>query len=174
MVNTFAKDIIPETEAERFKALEYYNILNTLPDKYFNDLAKIMAVTFNTPIALVSLVGHEDVYFKGNSGMEGIDKVDRGSSLCSLAILDPNPTVFKNALVEPCLLKNPLVAGEFGLRFYAGAPIITSDGFNIGTVCVVGKQERDFSEKETEILQLFAENAMHEIEMRKTLEYSQY
>ncbi len=166
MMNTITKEIIPANEAGRMKALEYYDILNDLPDKYFSNLARIISVTFNAPIALVSLVAKEEVHFKGNFGMEGIDKVSRGESLCSLAVLDANPTIFKDALNEPCLLKNPLVAGEFGLRFYAGAPIITKNGFNIGTVCIVGKHPRNFSEKEAETLQLFAENVMHEIEMR--------
>lgn len=167
MVNTFGKEIIPDNEETRFQALAYYDILNTLPDQYFNNLAGIIAKTFNTPIGLISLVAQEEVYFKGNSGMEGTDKVDRGKSLCSLAILEPMPTVFKDARKEPCLLKNPLVAGEFGLQFYAGAPITTKEGFHIGTACVVDKQPRDFSEAEIALLQQFAETAMREIEKRK-------
>ena len=98
--------------------------------------------------------------------MEDVERVPRGESLCSLAILEPEPTVFKDALQEPCLLRNPLVTGKFGLRFYAGAPIMTKEGFNIGTVCIVAKEPRDFSEKEKNLLVLFAENAMLEIEIR--------
>lgn len=172
MVSTFNKPIIPENEAERVKALKYFDILNTLPDRYFSNLARIIAVTFDAPIALVSLVGDEDVIFKGNFGMKGVDKVDRGKSLCSLAVLDPEPTIFRDAIKEPCLLRNPLVVGEFGLRFYAGAPIITKEGFAIGTVCIVGKEPREFNEGETEILKLFAENAMHEIEMRGIIKHT--
>lgn len=166
MINTFNKPIIPDNETLRLAALEYFDILNDLPDMYFTNLAHIIATTFNSPIALVSLVGEEMVHFKGNFGMEGVNKVDRGKSLCSLAILDPEPTIFYDTLKEPCLLRNPLVIGEFGLRFYAGAPIVTKEGFNIGTVCIVGKEPREFSEREKNLLVLFAENAMHEIEMR--------
>lgn len=172
MINTFNKSIIPDNEINRFKALDYFDILNTLPDRYFNNLARIIAVTFDAPIALVSLVGAEDVIFKGNFGMKGIDRVDRGKSLCSLAVLDVEPTIFRDAIKEPCLLRNPLVVGEFGLRFYAGAPIITKEGFAIGTVCIVGKEPRDFNEDETEVLKLFAENAMHEIEMRGIIKHT--
>jgi GAF domain-containing protein len=64
-------------------------------------------------------------------------------------------------------MSNPLVAGEFGLRFYAGAPIITPDGFNIGTVCVVDKKPRSFSELEQELLVQFAQSAMDAIIDRK-------
>lgn len=170
MDNKFGIEIIPENENERLEALRYYNVLNNLPDRYFTNLAHIIAATFNTPIALITLVSKEDVIFKGNAGMEGVEKVDRGISLCSLAILNPKPTVFNNALDEPCLLSNPLVVGEFGLRFYAGAPITTPGGFHIGSVCVVDKEPRQFSDNEKVILQRFAENAMHEIEMRKAIQ----
>ena len=169
MNNTFDKQIIPENEEQRLKALEYYNILHTLPDGYFSNLAHIIATTFHTPIALISLVGEETVFFKGNFGMEGVNTADRGVSLCSLAIMEDDPTIFNNTLEEQCLLKNPLVAGEFGLRFYAGAPITTREGFHIGTVCVVDKEPRDFTLEDTDLLVLFAENAMHEIEMRGEL-----
>ena len=164
--NTFGKNIIPENEEERLKALYRYKLLKNLPEGYFSNLAHIIARVFNTPIALVSLVDKEEVVFKGNVGMEGTDKVPRGQSLCSLAILDPEPTVFVDSLNEPCLLANPLVTGEFGLRFYAGAPIVTDDGFAIGTVCVVDKEPRTFSEKEEEMLKSFAKTAMSELKTR--------
>ncbi len=166
MENTFNRNIIPANESQRLEALEYYEVICDLPDKYFTNLAHVIATTFNTKIALVSIVAEEDVYFKGNFGMEDIEKVDRGKSLCSLAILDAEPTVYTDALKEPCLLNNPLVIGDFGLRFYAGAPIITKQGFSIGTVCVVDKEPREFSQREKDLLVLFAENAMMEIEMR--------
>ncbi len=166
MINTFNKPIISDSDKLRVAALEYFDILNDLPDSYFTNLAHIIAATFNSQIALVSLVGEEIVHFKGNFGMEGVNKMEREKSLCSLAILDPEPTIFNDTLKEPCLLRNPLVIGDFGLRFYAGAPIVTKEGFNIGTVCIVGKKPREFTESEKELLVLFAENAMHEIEMR--------
>lgn len=166
MVNTFNKDIVPSNDRQRLAALDYFEILNELPDRYFSNLAQIIALAFNSEIALVSLVGEKDVFFKGNFGMEGTDKLGRGESLCSLAILNPEPTIFGDALKEPCLLSNPLVIGEFGLRFYAGAPIITRGGFSIGTVCIVGKEPREFSQQEKNLLILFAKNAMIELESR--------
>jgi GAF domain-containing protein len=147
-------------------------VLDGYPDKYFNEQAFIIARTFNTPIALISLVGSEHVEFKGNFGMDGINTVPRGESLCSLAILDTQPTIFKDATQEPCLLNNPLVAGDFGLRFYAGVPLSTKQGIIIGTVCVVDKEPRDFSENETELLSRFANNVMQELEDRMVLKVS--
>ena len=167
--NSFGKRIIPVNEEERLRALARYKLLDNVPEGYFINLAQIIAKTFDAPIALVSLVDKEEVNFPGNFGMEDITEVARGISLCSLAVLDEEPTVFEDALKQPCLLANPLVTGEFGLRFYAGAPIVTSDGFAIGTVCIVDKEPRTFSHEEKAMLQDFANSAMGELEIRRTL-----
>jgi hypothetical protein len=108
MKNHFGKDIIPGNEEERLKAIRAYDLLDSLPEGYFTNLAHIIARTFNTPIALVSIVDKETVLFPGNYGMESTKVVSRGLSLCSLAVLDESPTIFPDALKEPCLLANPL------------------------------------------------------------------
>lgn len=166
MKNTFGIQIIPENDSDRVTELLSYVEINGLPDKYFSTITKIIAETFNTPIALISVVAKEHVEFKGNSGMEGVNVVDRGASLCSLAVLNADPTIFEDALKEPCLLNNPLVAGEFGLRFYAAAPLTTSKGFHIGAVCIVDKEPRPFSVKETALLKQFADTIMKELTIR--------
>jgi GAF domain-containing protein len=158
------KNIIPENDDERVNTLQRY--LEAIPQGYFTNLATIMAKTFDASIALVSFVDKDEVIFNGNIGMEDTTAVSRGLSLCSLAILDQSPTVIENALEEPCLLANPLVTESFGLRFYAGAPIVTKDGYAIGTACIVGKEPRKFSKEDKEILQYFAHVAMREVELR--------
>ena len=167
MNNSFGKNIIPANEAARLQALHEYQMVDSAPELFFNNLAHIVAQCFQAPIALVSLVDEEQVFFKANAGMPGTNKVPRGISLCSLAILDHHPTIFQDTLEEPCLLANPLVAGEFGMRFYAGAPIITPEGFAIGTVCVVDKKPREFSETDQELLVLFASSVMEAMQDRK-------
>ncbi len=169
MENTFGKPIIPINEEQRLLQLHLYTEPDNFPDKYFKAVAKTIARSFNTPIALISLVGSEHVTFKGNFGMEGVVSTPRGISLCSLAILDNNPTIYEDARKEPCLLNNPLVAGDFGLQFYAGVPLTTKEGFNIGTVCVVDKEPRDFSEQEVALLTKFAESIIGELENRHIL-----
>lgn len=167
MLNTFGKPIIPENDEERVEALHSYKILNSAAETYFNNMAHLIATSFESPIALISMVDKEKVFFKANVGMEGTDRVSRGISLCSLAILDPQPTIFEDALKEPCLLANPLVAGEFGLRFYAGAPIVTPEGFNIGTVCIIDKKPREFTPFDEDLLTRFASTVMEAIIERK-------
>lgn len=169
MENSFGISIIPPNESSRLASLHSYQILDSKPEAFFDNLAHIVARCFNVPIALISLVDEERVFFKANVGMPGVLNVSRGFSLCSLAILQPTPIVFNNALNEPCLLANPLVAGEFGLRFYAGAPIVTPDGYNIGTVCVVDKEARNFNPTDTLLLAEFAQSVMKEIERKKLL-----
>jgi GAF domain-containing protein len=166
MQNSFGRPIIPVDDEKRIHALERYRILDSAPEGFFDNLAQIMARCFDTPIALISLVDKERVFFKANVGMPETRNVSRGLSLCSLAILNDEPTVFENALAEPCLLANPLVAGAFGLRFYAGAPITNDEGFHLGTVCVVDKKARHFSQSDKELLQRFAHTVMKAIEKR--------
>jgi len=169
MKNTFGKPIIPANEKERLAALRYYLAITNLPQRFFHNLARIIAQAFNTPIALISMVEEDKVLFKGNSGLEGTTETSRGISLCSLAVLDNEPTVFEDALKEPCLLANPLVVGKFGLRFYAGAPITTPEGFHIGTVCVIDKHPRHFSEEDKKLLKQFAQSAMSLLEQRSSI-----
>lgn len=163
MQNSFGIQIIPGNDDARINALEKLHILDTNPEDFFDNLAKIVARCMDMPIALISLVDKERVFFKANVGMPGVQNIPRGISLCSLAILEPQPTVFNDALKEPCLLANPLVVGSFGLRFYAGAPITTEDGFHIGTVCVLDLKPREFSKQDKELLARFADSVMKAI-----------
>jgi len=167
MNNTFGIDIIPENEQDRLKSLHHYQILEAETEGSFKHIASLAAHIFKVPVALVSFVDSAKVWFKGNVGMEGTDKVDRGISLCSLSILSQEPTVFKNALDTKCLLTNPLVAGEFGLRFYAAVPLRTHDGFNLGAVCIVDKVPREFTDEDQVTLEYMAKLVMDELELWK-------
>jgi GAF domain-containing protein len=165
--NTFIGiNLIPENEEERLAKLQEYEIIDTPKEGAFNHIAAMAAHMFNIPIALISLVDADRVWFKANVGMEGVKSVPRGESLCSLAILNDGPTVFQDAIKEPCLLANPLVSGNFGLRFYAGAPLVTADGLNIGTLCIVDKEPREFSDADRKMLVNLASIVMDEIELR--------
>lgn len=166
MLNTFGKEIIPDNEQERLAALARYEVLDSPPEGAFDKIASLAQAVFSVPIALIALVDSKRVFFKANVGMEGTTQVHRGISLCSLAILQEEVTVFENASEDPCLLHNPLVAGSFGLRFYAGAPIITHDGYRVGTVCIVDHQPRQFSEGQRDILKQMASLVMNELELR--------
>jgi PAS domain S-box-containing protein len=164
--NTFGKNIIPDNDDERLDALRRYRIFNTAAESSFDNIAKLATQMFNVPISLISLVDADVVYYKANVGMGNAKTTNRGKSLCSLAVLEPEVTVFEDALKEPCLISNPNVAGDFGLRFYAGAPITTNDGYLIGTLCVIDKKPREFSAHEEALLKGLSKLVMDQIEMR--------
>lgn len=166
MNNTFGINIIPDNDEERVAALRRYKICGTPPEGAFDNVARLATQIFKVPISLISLVDAENVYFKANVGMGNARVSARGVSLCSLAVLKSEVTVFENAPNEPCLLTNPNVAGSFGLKFYAGAPITTHDGFLIGTLCIIDKTPRKFDNEQREILQSLAKIVMDEIELR--------
>jgi len=166
MENTFGKNIIPANDKQRIEELKRYQILDTPPENAFNNVARLATKIFKVPVSLISLVDAEQVFFKANIGMGNIRNTPRGVSLCSLSVLDPEVTVFENAPEEPCLLTNPNVAGNFGLRFYAGAPLTTANGFRIGTLCIIDKLPRKFTQADREMLEELAKIVMDEIELR--------
>ena len=164
MENTFNQDIILSNEQQRLAALRRYKIFNTEAEKSFKNIARLVAEIFNVSISMISLVDDEEVSFQSNVGME-TSIGPRGESFCSLTVLTPEVHVVENALVDPVVSRNPLVCGEFGLRFYAGAPLVTPDGFIIGTVCIVDTKPRVFSDHEKRILSGMAAVVMEQIEL---------
>ncbi|RNI31418.1 GAF domain-containing protein [Rufibacter latericius] len=170
MENTFGIAIIPDNEEERLDKLRSLHLLDTHREEgTFKHIAAMAARMFDVPIAMVNLVASEHVHTKGSAGMaEPLSLVPRGISLCSLAVLREETTVFQNALEEPCLLANPLVSGEFGLRFYAAAPLTTNDGYTIGAICLVDKEPRKFPETDQRVLENLASVVMENIERGTT------
>lgn len=164
--NTFGMNIIPDNDSERLLALKRYRIMDSPSEASFENIARLCTQIFNVPISLISLVDAERVFFKANVGMGKAKEANRGKSLCALAVLNPEPTIFEDALKEPCLIANPNVTGDFGLRFYAGAPLITHDGFLIGTLCIIDQQPRIFSKQEEIILKGLAIAVMDQLELR--------
>lgn len=167
--NTFNRNIIPATEPERLRDLAYYHslLMDLEQSKAFNHIAEMAARMFQVPIAVVNMVGADKVRALAAAGEISVgNEVERGVSLCSLAVLNNDPTVFKDALEEPCLLANPMVVGDFGLRFYAAAPITTKAGNHIGALCLVDKEPREFSEIDQKILAGLARIVMEELDER--------
>ena len=169
MKNTFTLPIIPDDDGKRLENLYSYQLLDTPFEETFDNITELTRSIFNTPIALISLVDKERVWFKSNVGMEDKREASRGTSLCALAILNDEVTVFEDALKEPCLLKNPLVVGSFGLKFYAGAPLVSERGYNIGSICIVDKKPRAFDQEERTNLKRIAHIVMDKMEARKAL-----
>jgi GAF domain-containing protein len=158
----------PANETKRIEALNRYNILDTPPDGSFDRITKLVATIFEVPIAIISLVDTERIWFKSAHGLS-VNQIDRVPGLCASAILSSDVYVIGDACKDPRSLANPLVAGEFGLRFYAAAPLQTEDQCNLGTLCIIDKTPRSLTEKEQKILKELADVVMDEMELRLSL-----
>lgn len=153
------------SEEERIKALKRYSILDTPPDGSFDKLTKLAATLLKVPIAIVSLVDTDRIWFKSKYGIDA-QQIDRDEGLCASVIFSDDLYLVEDASIDPRTLANPLVAGNFGLRFYAAVPLRTRDGFNLGTFCVIDKSPRTLNEEEEEILRDLRDIVMDQIELR--------
>ncbi|RYE01725.1 MAG: GAF domain-containing protein [Sphingobacteriales bacterium] len=152
-------------EQARVRVLHQYNLLDTPPDGSFDKMTRLAAKLFNIPIAIISLVDSDRIWFKSKYGLD-VNQISRDPGLCASAILSDDIYLVEDARNDSRTLANPLVAGEFGLQFYAAAPLRTHDGYNLGTFCVLDKQKRYFNSEQQEALKLFAEVVMEEVEFR--------
>ncbi len=159
---------MPHNEAERIAALQQYSILDTPRDGNFDHITALTALLFDVPIAIISLVDTDRIWFKSAFGLS-IHQVDRAPGLCASAILADDVYVINDAGNDPRALANPLVAGDFGLKFYAAVPLQTADHLNLGTLCIIDKVPRSISDKERQVLKLLGNIVMGEMDARLSL-----
>ncbi|CAN5766586.1 hypothetical protein BH24GEM1_BH24GEM1_28050 [soil metagenome] len=151
-------------EAERLAALRTYEILDTPPDGAFDRVTALAARHFAVPVALVSLVDEDRIWFKSRHGLEA-EQIPRSPGLCASVILSDEAYVVTNALEDPRTLTNPLVAGEMGLRFYAAAPLVTHDGYRLGTMNIIDFTPRELNSDGLWALHQFAGLVMDQMEL---------
>jgi len=157
--------ILPKNESQRMAAVRRYDILDTPPDGAFDRITAIAARRFDVPISIISVVDHDRIWFKSHHGLD-VKQIGRDPGLCASAILSRLPHVLSDASIDARSLANPLVAGDFGLRFYAGVPLQTQDGFNLGTLCVIDKEPRPVDQKQIDDLKDLASVVMDQMELR--------
>lgn len=154
-----------ETETKRIETLRKFDILDTPPDGTYDHIVKLVAKLLNVPIAIVSLVDTDRIWFKSAFGLD-VQQIPKEEGLCASAILSTDFYMVENALKDPRTLRNSLVTSEFGLKFYAAVPLTTSDGFNLGTLCVLDKKPRTLNETEQLILEDLAYVVIEQLELR--------
>lgn len=160
---------IPDNDAERIEALRAFDILDTPKEQSFDALTRLAARIFGVHIALVSLVDDERQWFKSAHGLEA-EQTPRDQAFCTYAIMEDVPLIVLDATLDDRFRNNPLVTGAPGIRFYAGAPLITRDLYHIGTFCIIDTKPRDgFHGFERNHLVDFAATTIDILEMRSRL-----
>ncbi len=137
-----APPLLPD-EAERLAVLRRLNVAGSGTEERFDRITRLAARTFNVPVVLVTLVGETHLHFKSRHGLEECS-IAREVSFCGHALLSGDALIVPDAALDPRFAHNPLVAGESGIRFYAGQPISTPDGHRLGTLCLIDHQPRQF------------------------------
>lgn len=157
---------LPHNEAGRLEALRRYNILDTPPEAGFDRITALAARLFNVPIALISLVDASRAWFKSAYGFD-LQEVQRQASICSYVPLADRVLVLPDVHQDQRFADNPLVHGDPGMRFYAGAPLRTHDGFTVGTLCILDSQPRDgLSHDQQTVLADLAALVVDELDLR--------
>lgn len=162
--------LIPDNEVERLRSLSATGLLDSGPEERFDRLTRIARHSFGVKVALVTLVDRDRQWFKSRQGLE-LEQTSRDVSFCGHAILRDDVFVVENALTDSRFADNPLVAGAPGIRFYAGAPLLSPDGFPLGTLCVIDDVSRSFSARDRKTLRDLADCVETEIGASQSRRY---
>ncbi len=153
-------------EKKRLEVLWQYDILDTLPEQAFDDLTELAACICEAPIALITLIDENRQWFKSTYGIS-VSETSRNISFCAHAILGDSLLVVHDAMADIRFADNPLVKCKPNIRFYAGAPLITKDGYMLGTICVLDQVPRDLTPIQEQALRVLSRFVVTQLEIRR-------
>ena len=155
-----------DSEKKRLKVLWQYDVLDTIPEALFDDLTELAAGICEAPIALISLVDEKRQWFKSKFGIT-VSETSRDVSFCAHAIQQPDLFIVPDATQDVRFASNPLVTSDPKIRFYAGAPLTTPDGYALGTLCVIDKVPRELRSEQKHALRILARHVVSQLELRR-------
>ena len=159
---------LPIDEKERLEALQHYEILDTDPEQSFDDITLLASHICDTPIALISLIEENRQWFKSKVGMTQ-SETSRDISFCAHGILQPDVFVVEDALEDERFASNPMVTGDAKIRFYAGAPLLSSDGHALGMLCVNDQVPRKLDKNQMDALRALSRQVVSQMELHQSL-----
>ncbi len=164
------KAVLPPDETQRLESLREYEMLDTSAEACFDDLTELAARICGAPIALISLIDEKRQWFKSRVGLD-VAETTRDIAFCAHAIQQKELFIVPDATLDARFADNPLVMGEPGIRFYAGAPLLAPDGHALGTLCVIDRVSREMNADQQQALRLLSRHVMAQFELhRRTLE----
>lgn len=157
---------VPENETKRLAALRRYRVLDTASEQIFDDFVELASYICETPIAIISLIDADRQWFKARIGLEGTE-TPREQAFCSYTILGDETMVVEDATADARFAQNPLVTSNPHIRFYAGAPLIDSEGNALGSLCVIDRKVRPLSTAQGKALATLGRQVIAQLESRR-------
>lgn len=161
--------LLPSNEKQRLEKLRSYEILDSIEEAAYDDITLIAAQICEAPIALISLLDVDRQWFKSRVGIS-VHQMPRNIAFCAHAILSPEEVlIVPDAQKDDRFANNPIVVAAPEIRFYAGAPLVTPDGFALGSLCVVDYQPRQLSDSQVSALKALSRQIVSQLELRRNL-----
>ena len=157
---------IPSNDNARLQELRSYGVLDTPDEQAYDDIGDLVCEIAGTPIGIISLVDENRQWFKSCIGLDARE-TPRNISFCGHTILQRTPLIIEDALEDPRFCDNPLVLEKPHIRFYAGFPLISSNGLALGSLCAVDQQPRQLSERQVQALQRLARLVVQQMELSR-------